>query len=541
MRSMNRCAMTEITDALKQSLVPIVAGDDDAVSAAVADAIQQAGVPADDVAAAIVDHARLWEDSGTPSQLLRTAVNVCLSSSSDQRLVALSKNYFSIHEAIRGMGISFQATSSLIASAKLVADLAQRHRMSATQIATVLMARGPASTYPWPAIQKLLSAINLRPSLTDESRSAVLLSDQTHEEAMFVDARWDESLEIVRIVAERVGFDGDILNELGVLVPEDGDTHWPYVNALHLLLIPNAMFDHPPTFPYEFAPRGKWATEQLGALYAPLTAAGNSILNNLKAIDELGRWWSDSRIRSRGEATRARADAMVNVLRGLVGLPPTAKHELAELLRAWCLRQVRLFGGVFAPVPGPPNAEEAARVLTAVSGGNTQTRGVVEQRVVDALAAPRFLGWRPRGLLDSVNAANLPRRKLGDCEFQDASTQSVEAFEAHGGFLSEQYLQGHINGLQKIISKRIEEDWGDSAGWAVTITFVAHEAFSVEPQQLVIEDVPVTLRFTTFETLVGETDIDASIDSIAQFVWQPLNETRTPDFVRAWYLAAINA
>ena len=81
-------------------------------------------------------------------------------------------------------------------------------------------------------------------------------------------------------------------------------------------------------------------------------------------------------------------------------------------------------------------------------------------------------GWRSHGLGDSVNASNVSRRKLGDCEFQNASAADGSmAYEAHAGNLSQVYVDGHAQTLRRVLPLRIEE-WERIAGvqeWNIEI------------------------------------------------------------------------
>ena len=89
-------------------------------------------------------------------------------------------------------------------------------------------------------------------------------------------------------------------------------------------------------------------------------------------------------------------------------------------------------------------------MLAALAADPSHMRGVIEQRVVDAIANRiRPTGSRSRGLGDPVNAANTPRRKLGACEFQDIASSHVVAYEAHAGVLTETYVGAHLAGLDR--------------------------------------------------------------------------------------------
>src|SRR5690606_8367197 len=107
-------------------------------------------------------------------------------------------------------------------------------------------------------------------------------------------------------------------------------------------------------------------------------------------------------------------------------------------------------------------------------------RGVLEQRIVDALAAtihPEEAGWRSRGLGFPVNANNLSTRRLGDCDFQRPPTPNspaeLVAYEATAGELRRTYLMGHLQTLRRCARARLPEleSIADPADWRLRVTF----------------------------------------------------------------------
>ena len=89
---------------------------------------------------------------------------------------------------------------------------------------------------------------------------------------------------------------------------------------------------------------------------------------------------------------------------------------------------------------------------------------------------------------------------MGDIEFQDARAQTVRAYEAHGGRLTDEYVRGHAKSLERLIERRIDEEWGSSDGWSVAVTFVAHEVSDMGTQHVELHGVPVTLAFVTYQS-----------------------------------------
>jgi hypothetical protein len=130
------------------------------------------------------------------------------------------------------------------------------------------------------------------------------------------------------------------------------------------------------------------------------------------------------------------------------------------------------------------------------------------------------------------------RRKIGDCEFVNAAIPRVDAYEAHGGDLSEIYLEGHIQTLRRVVPLRRSE-WERIApldAWDVRVVFVAH-SFSCEPRQVEIGGTRISIEFEDFDHLATSiADAWALVALFTQHVNSELREARTPEKVRERYL-----
>lgn len=102
----------------------------------------------------------------------------------------------------------------------------------------------------------------------------------------------------------------------------------------------------------------------------------------------------------------------------------------------------------------PINSNSVKAFIGFVSTANSLTRGVLDQRLVDFLTRcihPEE-DWFARGLGSSVNETNASGRKYGDVEYLQLSNRShIEAYEAHGGGLRDEYIQAHINSLHETV------------------------------------------------------------------------------------------
>lgn len=454
----------------------------------------------------------------------------------------LASKYHELHDTVlqeRHL-MSFDEASAFLSHARLIAQLAAEESMSAAQIASVLSARDRRVDFSWQAVQDVLGRIGLRRALELAEVQALYVRDSQLEERHFADADFGDAASIVGRVGQSFGFPDDLERLLIRLFPPepDGPRHGPYLQMLHYQCVIAEFFDHAVTVLYEFAPRGAVA-EWLFAQYpGDLSGAGNPFLNNAKSVDRFDAAWARSKDR---QGLLSPASALFEIVAGLEVMGFAARQELAGWLRRWLLRVIRLTRPLAREVPAHPTAEVVAALLDAVAAGETRTAGIIEQRLVDAVALTRYIehqGWRSHGVGDSVNASNVSRRKLGDCEFQNASERKVIAYEAHAGNLSQVYVDGHAQTLRRVLPMRIEE-WeriADLEEWEVQIVFVAH-SFSCMPADLQIEGLDVAVQFLEYADFIAEAPTPAEMTELfATHVNGRLNERRTPQRVRDTYL-----
>ncbi len=271
---------------------------------------------------------------------------------------------------------------------------------------------------------------------------------------------------------------------------------------------------------------------------------GNPFLNNAKSVDTLDRSWANSK-----KAAQAKhAHALVGLVASLSNLGFAPRRELAAWIRRLLLRVLKLQEGIGVQVP-KLTKRAIEKLISAVVAGPTSTLGVVEQRVVDAVAATRYEQpqWVARGLGDSVNATNISRRKCGDCDFQDAAAGAVIAFEPHAGKLTPIYVEGHQRTLKEVIIRRIEEwteNFGEGKHWDIVITFLAHQIPEVDPlARIARPEATATMNARLYADWLA--DVDAAdpqiIESFERYVRAPLMERRTPESVRRTVLNLLSA
>jgi hypothetical protein len=522
----------QIKGELRRLLLPIRPElETDAIDAA-RWALDMAGIDTNDHAAFLRLEQARWRESGTPDDDFATTVKAYLEAGETHFGGKLAKKYFVMHATLAARAqLNHDLASALLSHARLIAALAEEDRLSSAQIAQLLSQRAPRLPSSWLAVEVILRAIGSRPTLSKKATKELFDLDRENEEETFADADLRECVQLIGNVASELGLPPSFEAELAVLVT---DPFVPYLKMLHFLCTIAEYYDHPPEFPYEFAPRGKVSAWLAGRYPKALGTSGNPFLNNAKSVDVLDRSWANSK----KPAQSLQAHALVTVIESLSGLGFSARRELATWIRRLLARIIRLSTGTGTVLKGFKR-REVEKLVAAVAAGETHTLGILEQRLVDALGSLQYgePRWVPRGLGDSVYATNVSRRKCGDCDFQNASGRRVNAFEPHAGTLTEVYVRAHELTLERVLRERVKE-WSESVGggrkWSVTVTFVAHDVPSGGLLgEVVLPEVTAKIRAVTFAAFVAKLKFNRqTVKAFEEHVRGPLMETRTPEAVR---------
>jgi hypothetical protein len=536
--------MTEdLREAFRTLLLPVdPAREQDVLDAAKA-AMSAAGIePPDQPGFIRLELKRLKAGAGLHNDLA-ALVESALRAGDPELGGTLAAKYYELHEAVlqeRHL-MSFEEASAFLSHARLIVQLAINESMSAAQISNVLSARDHRVDFSWQSVQDVLARLGFRKTLDTSEVRALFERDAELEEAHFADADFAEAASIVGRAGTTFGFPNDLerlLLHLFPPPPSEGTRHGPYLQILHFQCVIAEFFDHPLTVLYEFSPRGAVANWLFDRYPGDLSGAGNPFLNNAKSVDRLDEAWARAKDR---QGLLRPASALQQVVAGLEVMGFAARQQLAGWLRRWLLRVIRLTRPLASKVPDHPTSAAIAALLDSVAQAETRTSGIIEQRVVDAIAVTRHLedhGWRSHGVGDSVNASNVSRRKLGDCEFQNAAERKVVAYEAHAGTLSRIYLDAHVQTLARVMPLRAGE-WiriADLDQWQLEIVFVAH-SFTCLPTNVEIEGLEVVVDFVEFPSLIQRAPAPSSMKEVfAAYVNHKLNERRTPQRVRDTYL-----
>ncbi|WP_146127801.1 hypothetical protein [Burkholderia gladioli] len=458
----------------------------------------------------------------------------------------LADGYFALHSKLMDEHLmNHEEAVAFLSHAFLIGHLAAFERLSAAQIANVLSQRDRRAKFSRQCVDAALQAMRIASDLSKAQIISLYRRDASQELAILADADFLIAAERVADAGAKLGFPGDLLAALKTLAP-DGDLggmrspFTPYLQMLHYQCSLAEFVDHAVTDVYEFSPRGEkgeWLHQQY-----PDTIAGaaNPFLNNAKSVEVLDVGW----VRAKKPKERPGAMALLTILEGLQAMGFSARRELAWWIRIWLHRIIRTAGMIPLALPDSLNDDQIVNLVRAVADGNTATFGVLEQRVIDAVATTIHPGWRQRGVGDAVNATNISSAKLGDCDFLDVASTSVHAYESHGGGLSPVYVEQHVATLRKSILRRIDEltAVADVDAWDATINFVAHGIVGDIPAETEVHGLNIRIRATTFAEFLRQhaAEITPQIAAaIEQHVLAPLREQRTPNEVRQTFLAII--
>lgn len=530
----------QLRQSLRMLLLPIPVGREAACGRVLLDELRVERLLSSDFRSWLELQLGSWKDTGKPSLSLSRIVVAILREANSGTTPSLAEKYFRVHERLISEHLmSHQEARAFLSSAFLMLDLARRELFSAAQISKLLERRDERVQFSRQAMTLLLESVGLKPEISVDDVSRLFVKDKNIELFAFADADIETAGQLVADGARSLGFSDDIQAALRTLAPAENLAAFPpYLQVLHYQCTIAEFYDHAITDLYEFSPRGLAAGWLFNSYPTSLVNAGNPFLNNMKSVGRIDSTWA----RSKKQTELPGATALLQILVGLEAMSFAARRELANLVRLWIHRVMRLSAPLAVRLPAVIFPEQIARMLNRVGHANTETYGVIEQRIVDAIAVrnhPPSDGWRGRGLSDSVNATNVSKRKIGDCDFQHPVQMRIEAYEAHGGELTDVYVDEHLRTLQKVMIMRIDELEGvaDLSLWSASVTFVAHRLSVTSRAPVMIAGVSISLRFITFADFIeSAVNTPGESPNWTQWLIEPIGQRRTPLEVRKKFL-----
>jgi hypothetical protein len=479
----------------------------------------------------------IWLDDGTsrdrfPADLVLILERASWTGPSGQ---ARSICYSSLITKLTGRFTRTRRDAAIVLSQlPLILHLARNFRASPARIARLMGQTEKRISVDWRMVDSILTHFGIRSELDQQAVALLLQNDRENSDQELVDSTIATVAEMLIEQAENLGLEQKFQDGIiRLFTPDVGPSFVPYLQILLYISTVDHFFDHPPEFIYTFKPRGEVANLIFGIFPPELAPGGNPMLNNFKAVNRITLDWADSR-----PDNREQARALVEIVEGLSSLAYSPRVQISSLLRKAIVRYIEINTPAPIRIDQQTDFEAIKRFVRGVSTNQTCTRGVIEQRVVDFLAAIEYPlpEWRSRGLGDPVNASNCSSKKLGDCDFQNVAERKCVAVEAHAGRLTDVYVREHLRTLRINLPSRLEE-WSrisELSDWRLYLRFLVHEDARSDDEILIHEMVSGPVEVLTymqyFERLlpVMESDIEGTIRLFNHWVINVLDASNTP-------------
>lgn len=457
-------------------------------------------LPGEEVAERFRELWELWlKQGGMPPAELRNVVREAINA--DPHMQNLSGKYFKLIQKLEEKSYMERVYAvALVGCAPLVRTLVVEQHLGLDRIRSILNV--PGATYE--AIKSVIAAIGIAIPFSADDIELIHRTDTEGISAYFGDTPAEESSDVLRNLLRGFSRNEELWEEITELVHVGFD---PYLFILYFELLTLETTDRfPGRAIYECNPRGGKVKALWNSMYHPTQE--NPYLNNAKSVYSLDSSWAETKYSSDTQNSSIR---LANVFNILSELPYATRRRVARIIRSYLVHVANERQAATA-LPEVSSYDIRAFVQR-VSASNSLTRGVLEQRLVDFLAASIHSPdeWIARGLGSSVNETNASGRKFGDVEFLYLDDrETVHAFEAHGGELRDEYVQDHINSLFSTVKyfKKLSADRGESYSRKVDVAYVAHGITRLSRfQDGHTEDIggiPFTFRFITFSDLVDE-------------------------------------
>jgi hypothetical protein len=497
----------------------------------------------------------LWRSSGRPSREFKSVTEKILydadatpssfvvnlnpgehGTSRSEACRKLSAGYFKcVANVMQEDGLSVDEARGIVSQAGVVLAATIEEQQSAARIRHNLTCAGASVGKSYRVPKAIMSTIGYPAELSIDEVKRIFKHDALAEPDLLADLSVEEAITYIGEIAQSLGCTNDIAEPLRI-VAASAQRHDPYLVVLHYQLTTAVKYDSLLIDLYEFSPRSErveWITRAYNE--AGLEARSNPYLNNFKSVELLTPSWANTK-----QGHRFAAHALVNLIETLDGLAPLQRQTLGSLIRGLLHRILRVAATDPATAVRVPmlNQEQIQRLSEHVAVGNTSTLGIVEQRYVDAVAFAEKAtsgDWRePRGLGDSVNASNLSRKKFGDIEFKHQRDLRIEAYEAHGGTLTEGYVRDHLSSLPYILEFRRGEleDRSSIENWTLKVTFVSHEFRGSLPENDNIGGLSVEIAYQTYRDFAPDAVDNRMVDAFNSVFVDRINAIQTPHRVR---------
>lgn len=486
-------------------------------------------LPAEEVADRFSELWELWfsGDKGVkPSKELKDVVREAISV--DSNMKQLAGDYFKLEAKLEDkVFMSRDHAVALIGCAPLIRTLVEEQHLGLDRIKAIINV--PGTTYD--AIKSILSATGISTPFDTSLVQDLYDADVSDVAIYFGDTFPDEADKTFKGLLGTFSRSDELWESVTELVLVGFE---PYLFILYYELLTLETTDRfPGKAIYEHGPRSSKVKELWNSMYNPTQE--NPYLNNAKSVYSLDEAWAETKLSNETQNGSLMLSSVFDIMSEL---PYTTRRRVAHVVRCYLVLMANKNQAV---TPLPDATPDCIRAFVErVASSNSLTKGVLDQRLVDFLTmcGHQYEEWIVRGLGSSVNETNASGRKFGDVEFLNIDNRTtVQAYEAHGGGLRDEYVTDHIHSLAGTVEyyQSDAEDKGESYTRDVEIVYVAHDVSRLDTykdgHREMIHGVPFTFRFITFKQLVEESGGMAYVTSRTDLFDELIHQriSRLPD------------
>lgn len=512
---MSNQSTREIAEALMAAALPIEPAAVEEAAKRVADyyaaAPKAVALPEEEIADRFTELWNLWlsSDDGKAGSELKAVVREAVSVESD--MAGIASDYFKVEKKLEEkFFMSRDYAIALIGCASLIRALVVEQHLGLDRIKAIINV--PGATFD--AIKAILSPMGVSAAFDQSQIEEIHKGDESDVALLFGDTMPDDAADPFLGLLGNFPRNHELWENVTELVYIGFE---PYLFILYYEMLTVETTDRfPGRAVYECGPRGQKVKDLWNEMYRP--DQENPYLNNAKSVYSLDEAWAETKL---SKETQNGSILLATVFEVMAELPYSTRRRVARAIRCY-LVLMATNNRVVTELP-PASPENIRSFVENVARANSLTRGVLDQRLVDFLTMCSHDEdvWAPSGLGSSVNESNTSARKYGDVEYTDIKAKIIDAYEAHGGGLRDEYVEDHVKSLRATTAyhKKDAEKRGGTYDWKIEIVYVAHDTSRLSKYKdgytVEVEGVPFTFRFLTFNGLIEEA---GGIESVSQRV-----------------------